>query len=103
MQTDTVLRQAMQEKVRPILMVNKVDRQILELKADPETIYQNFIKVIDGVNVVISNYEQPDMGNLFLSPTEATWPSAPERTPGPSRFALSQDCTPRNSRSRKRR
>ena len=68
-QTETVLRQAMQEKVRPVLVVNKVDRQILELKADPETIYQNFIKVIDGVNVVISNYEQPDMGNLFVEPS----------------------------------
>ena len=68
-QTETVLRQAMQEKVRPILIVNKVDRQILELKADSETIYQNFIKVIDGVNVVISNYEQPDMGNLYVEPS----------------------------------
>jgi len=68
-QTETVLRQAMQEKVRPILIVNKVDRQIVELKADPETIYQNFIKVIDGVNVVISNYEHPDMGNLFVEPS----------------------------------
>ena len=69
-QTETVLRQAMQEKVKPILIVNKVDRQILELKADSESIYQNFIKVIDGVNVVISNYEQPDMGCLFVEPSK---------------------------------
>ena len=43
-QTETVLRQAMNERIKPVVMVNKIDRQILELQNSPENIYQNFIK-----------------------------------------------------------
>jgi elongation factor 2 len=68
-QTETVLRQAMQEKIRPVLMVNKVDRAILELQLDAESIYKNFVRVIERVNVVVSNFAQPDMGNVELDPT----------------------------------
>lgn len=38
-QTETVLRQAMSEKIKPVLMVNKIDRSILELKLDGEAMY----------------------------------------------------------------
>ena len=68
-QTETVLRQAMQEKIRPVLMVNKVDRAILELELNGEQMYKNFLRVIDNVNVVINTYSQPDMGKCELSPT----------------------------------
>ena len=69
-QTETVLRQAMQEKIMPVLMVNKVDRAVLELKLDGETMYKNFVRVIDRVNVIVDTYAQPDMGCAELSPVK---------------------------------
>jgi len=61
-QTETVLRQAMQERIKPVLMVNKIDRSILELKLDGEAMYTSFLRVIDMANVVISTYQSEDMG-----------------------------------------
>lgn len=68
-QTETVLRQAMQEKIKPVLMVNKIDRSILELKLDGEAMYQNFLRVIDMANVVISTYQSEDMGDIMCDPS----------------------------------
>jgi elongation factor 2 len=67
-QTETVLRQAMQERIKPVLFVNKVDRNILELQVDGETMYSNFVRVIDNVNGIISTYEDEAMGQLELHP-----------------------------------
>jgi len=41
-QTETVLRQALAEKIKPVLMVNKIDRGILELQVNGETMYTQF-------------------------------------------------------------
>jgi elongation factor 2 len=59
-QTGTVLRQAMAERVRPALMVNKVDRALLELQLTGEEIYQNMVKAIENVNVIIESYKFGD-------------------------------------------
>ena len=53
-QTETVLRQAIRERVKPILFINKVDRMIRELKLTPEEMQQRFIKTIARVNELIS-------------------------------------------------
>ena len=67
-QTETVLRQAMQEKIVPVLMINKVDRALLEQRLDGETLYKNFVKIIEKVNVIVSIYKSEDMGDLNLNP-----------------------------------
>lgn len=69
-QTETVLRQAMQERIKPVLIINKVDRAVMELQQCGEEIYQNFCRVIDMVNVVTSTYQNEVMGNLTLEPTK---------------------------------
>jgi elongation factor 2 len=39
-QTETVLRQALGERIKPVLFVNKIDRFLLELQLDKEEAYQ---------------------------------------------------------------
>jgi len=52
-QTETVLRQALREKVRSVLLINKVDRLINELKVDAQEMQKRFIKIITEVNTLI--------------------------------------------------
>jgi elongation factor 2 len=71
-QTETVLRQALQEKIKPILMVNKCDRGIYELMVDSEVMYQKFVKIIENANVIISTYQTEDMPNNQVYPEKGT-------------------------------
>lgn len=71
-QTETVLRQALAERIKPVLVVNKVDRVLLELQLVPEEIYQNFARAIETVNVVISTYRDELMGDLQVAPEKGT-------------------------------
>ena len=52
-QTETVLRQALRELVKPVLFINKVDRLIKELQLTPEQMQERFIKIITSVNRLI--------------------------------------------------
>ncbi len=54
-QTETVVRQALKELVKPVLFINKVDRLIKEVKLTPEEMQKKFISIIDHVNRLIEN------------------------------------------------
>jgi elongation factor 2 len=70
-QTGIVLRQAMAERVKPSLMVNKVDRALLELQLTGEEIYQNMRMAIENVNVIIESYRFGDK-DWQVDPTKGT-------------------------------
>jgi len=71
-QTETVLRQAISERVKPVLMVNKVDRALLELQLPAEELYQAFCRSIESVNVIIAMYNDEDLGDVQVHPTKGT-------------------------------
>jgi elongation factor 2 len=52
-QTETVVRQALKELVKPVLFINKVDRLIKEVKLTPDEMQKRFVKTIDHVNQLI--------------------------------------------------
>eukprot|EP01104_Vermistella_antarctica_P018823 TRINITY_DN7129_c0_g1_i1.p2 TRINITY_DN7129_c0_g1~~TRINITY_DN7129_c0_g1_i1.p2 ORF type:complete len:839 (-),score=291.02 TRINITY_DN7129_c0_g1_i1:131-2647(-) len=71
-QTETVLRQALQERVKPVLMVNKMDRILLELQLPQEEAYQSFNRVIESANVIIATYNDELMGDVQVYPEKGT-------------------------------
>ncbi|CAF0827047.1 unnamed protein product [Brachionus calyciflorus] len=73
-QTETVLRQAIAERIKPILFMNKMDRALLELQLDQEDMFQTFQRIVENVNVIIATYNQEDgpMGDIQVDPTRGT-------------------------------
>ncbi|KAI3828406.1 hypothetical protein L1987_02507 [Smallanthus sonchifolius] len=71
-QTETVLRQALGERIRPVLTVNKMDRCFLELQVDGEEAYQTFQRVIENANVIMATYEDPLLGDVMVYPEKGT-------------------------------
>merc|ERR1719254_67283 len=71
-QTETVLRQALQERVVPCLFMNKVDRCILEMQMEPEDMYMRFRKSMEDVNVIVATYNDELMGDQQVAPEKGT-------------------------------
>jgi len=59
-QTETVLKQALRERVKPVLFINKVDRLIKEVKLTPEKIQERLIKIITEFNALIEDIAEPE-------------------------------------------
>jgi elongation factor 2 len=59
-QTETVTRQALEERVKPVLFINKVDRLIKELKLSADEIQNKFIRIISSFNNLIEIYGEPE-------------------------------------------
>jgi len=70
-QTETVIRQALKERVKPVLFINKVDRLVNELKITPEQMQQRFQKIITEVNARIRKLLPPELGEKWVVNVEA--------------------------------
>lgn len=67
-QTETVLRQGIAERIKPILFLNKLDRIFLELQCDLEEAYQNFRNSVESVNVIVATYKDETLGDIEVYP-----------------------------------
>ncbi len=52
-QTEVVTRQALEERVQPVLFINKVDRLVTELQLNAEQVEKKLQHVIDGFNDLV--------------------------------------------------
>jgi len=67
-QTETVLRQGITERIKPVLFLNKLDRVFLELQAPLEEAYQTFRNSVESVNVIVATYKDEKLGNIEVYP-----------------------------------
>ena len=74
MQTETVLRQAIAERIKPVLFMNKMDRALLELQLEQEDLYQTFARIVESTNVIIATYgdDEGPMGVITVDPSIGT-------------------------------
>ncbi len=72
-QTETVTRQALNERVKPVLFINKVDRLIKELKLNAEQMQTKLLRIIRDFNNLISLYGEKDhIKHWKVDPTNGT-------------------------------
>ena len=59
-QTETVTRQALEERVRPVLYINKIDRLIKELRLNSDQIQERVGRIITEFNRLVDLYAEPE-------------------------------------------
>jgi len=59
-QTETVIKQALRERVKPVLFINKTDRLITELKLDADGMQKKFVKIINDFNLLIEQIAEKE-------------------------------------------
>ncbi len=59
-QTETVTRMSLEERVRPVLYINKIDRLIKELRLTPEKMQEKLANVVSAFNTLIDTYAEPE-------------------------------------------
>ncbi|MEM3926030.1 MAG: elongation factor EF-2 [Desulfurococcaceae archaeon] len=65
-QTEMYLRVALEERVRPVLFINKIDRLIRELRLSPNEIQQRLVQIVKDINTLIYNYADKEFQKDWL-------------------------------------
>lgn len=81
-QTETVTRQALEERVRPVLYINKIDRLIKELRLSPEKMQDWLANIIATFNGLIDTYaeqEYRDKWKVSIQDGSVSFGSAKDR------------------------
>ncbi|RNJ77748.1 MAG: elongation factor EF-2 [Nitrosopumilus sp. B06] len=81
-QTETVTRMALEERVRPVLFINKVDRLIKELRLTPEKMQQQLAEVVSNFNQLVETYAEPEYREKWkvsIQDASVTFGSAKDR------------------------
>jgi elongation factor 2 len=81
-QTETVTRMALEELVRPVLFINKVDRLIKELRLTPEKMQAQLAEVVSNFNQLIDTYAEPEYKEKWkvaIQDSSVTFGSAKDR------------------------
>jgi elongation factor 2 len=72
-QTETVTRQALNERVKPVLFINKVDRLIKELKLNTDQVQSKLLRIIRDFNNLVSLYGEKEHKEQWkVDPTKGT-------------------------------
>ena len=80
-QTERMLRHLIQERVPVVVVINKVDRLILELKLPPADAYFKLRHTLDEINAIISAASlgrqdmrvSPELGNVCFASSQGGW------------------------------
>ncbi len=82
-QTEILVRQALEERVHPVLFINKVDRLITELKLSSQQIEEKFNRIIGKFNDLVEVYAEsqfrdkwkakPDWGSVVFGSALHRW------------------------------
>ena len=81
-QTETVTRMALDERVKPVLFINKVDRLIKELRLTPEKMQETLASVVSNFNQLIETYGEPEYKEKWkvsIQDASVTFGSAKDR------------------------
>ena len=81
-QTETVTRMALEERVKPVLFINKVDRLIKELRLTPEKMQEQLAALVSDFNQLIETYAEPeykDKWKVSIQDASVTFGSAKDR------------------------